>query len=338
MSLEIQIRPGATLGRYEVLVPVGQGGMAEVWVARVLQGARRGQLVALKMILPELAENVAFQEMFGDEARIASRVVHPNVCKTFELGEERGIRFLAMEWVDGTSLARLLETSGEGPASSRRPKLDARVAARILAHVCAGLHSAHELLNDDGTPLGVVHRDVSPANVLITRRGEIKITDFGVAKAVGKAHRTLAGQLKGKLQYMSPEQLLDGANIDRRSDIFSLGCVLHEATTGRQTFAGSSDPQIMRAILLNLFEPPRALVPDYPVELEDVVVRALTKDRGDRFATAERMRWALEGYLHKSGPPVTAQHVAELTAERCGAEIEALSGKIKAAVERSTRR
>lgn len=332
---ELSIRPGVALGAYEVLLPVGEGGMAEVWFGRGVTGPRKGQLVALKVIRPDLADNVAFQQMFRDEARIASRVLHPNVCETFELGEAGGVRFLAMEWVEGTSLHRLLEApSDDSSGAVRRPPLRPRVAARIVADTCAGLHAAHELVSDDGAPLGVVHRDMSPHNVLITRDGEIKVTDFGVAKALGKTHRTLAGQLKGKLHYMSPEQLLDGANIDRRSDLFSLGCLLHEATTGHQTFAGKTEPQVMRSILLNLFEPPRALVPDYPLELEDIVMQALAKDRDDRFPSADHMRWAIEGYLRRSGPPVTARDIAEVVGERCGAELDVLASGVRAAVAR----
>lgn len=327
----LEIAPGSVLGPYELIMRVGEGGMAEVWVGRAVAGPRKGRLIALKMILPDLAEDVAFQQMLRDEQRVASRALHANVCETFELREAGGVSFLAMEWVDGVSLSHLLELPSDGPSdAARRPPLAPRIAARIVADVCAGLHAAHELVSDDGATLGVVHRDVSPHNVLITRDGEIKVTDFGVAKAIGKSHRTLAGQLKGKLRYMSPEQLVDGANVDRRSDVFALGCLLHESTTGRQTFAGRHDPEVMRSILLNLFESPQSLIAGYPVALDDIVVRALAKDRDDRFPSADHMRWALERYLQKSGAPVTAHDVAELVHERCGAELDAQAERLRA--------
>ena len=244
--------------RYDLLAPIGVGGMARVWAARV-----RGttDIVALKMLLPELAENVEFRKMFFDEARIASRVRHPNVCSTFEMGEQSGTLYLAMEWLDGPSLMRVLRPGREDVTECERIPIRPRVAARIVADACAGLHAAHELVGEDGRPLGVVHRDVSPHNLLITSEGEVKITDFGVAKALGKSHMTIAGQLKGKLAYMAPEQLV-GGTVDRRCDVFALGCVLYEITTGQRPFQGDHDPQVMTAIMMGRYEPP---VRDRPV-------------------------------------------------------------------------
>jgi serine/threonine-protein kinase len=306
--------------------------MAQVWVARAIEGLHAGRLAAVKVIRPELAENIAFQQMFDDEARIASRVHHPNVCETFDVAEIDGVRFLAMEWLDGVSLYRLLHGPKDRFSSQNtRVRLNPRVAARIVADACGGLHAAHELAGTDGIPLDVVHRDVSPHNVLFTRTGHVKVTDFGVAKALGKTHRTLAGQLKGKLSYMSPEQLLDGANVDRRSDIFGLGCLLHEATTGRQTFGGTSDAQLMRAVLLNLYDAPRSIVASVSVDLEDIIVRALARERDDRFATAADMGRALEAYVKKSGPPVTASHVATVIRQRCGGDMDGLEAAVASA-------
>lgn len=208
------LRPGTRLGRYELLVPIARGGMARVWAAR--QHGQRGfqKLVAIKTILPHLAEEPEFERMFLDEARIASGVHHPNVCEIYELGEDKRTLYLAMEWVNGDSLSRVLRASGKTEA------FDARVVARIVADACAGVHAAHELADDDGQPLGVVHRDMSPHNVLLTADGVTKVCDFGVAKALGQLHeQTSAGQLKGKISYMSPEQVT-GAPIDRRSDVF----------------------------------------------------------------------------------------------------------------------
>ncbi len=311
------LRPGRVLGPYELLVPVGVGGMARVWAARV---RATGQIVALKMLHPHIAENPSFQEMFLDEARIASRVRHPNVCATFELADHEGVLTMAMEWVDGASLMRLLRPGPEADEGRPRVPVPFRQAVRIVADACAGLHAAHETVGDDGRPLAVVHRDVSPHNVLLTTGGAVKMTDFGVAKALGKSHMTIAGQIKGKLAYMSPEQLM-GDGVDRRSDVFALGCVLYEITTGERPFRGEHDPQVMAAIMMGSFAPPSEIVPGYPPELEAILGRALAADPAQRFASAEHLRVALEQWLRTSGPPIEPRHVAALLHERLGGEI-----------------
>ena len=305
------------LGPYELLAPIGIGGMARVWAARV-QGTK--DVVALKMLLPELAENVEFRKMFLDEARIASRVRHPNVCGTYQMGEQGGVLFLAMEWLDGPSLMRILRPGREDVTECERIPIRPRIAARIVADACAGLQAAHDLLSEDGRPLGVVHRDMSPHNLLITSDGSVKVTDFGVAKALGKSHMTIAGQLKGKLAYMAPEQLT-GATVDRRTDVFALGCVLYEITTGQRPFQGEHDPQVMTAIMLGRYEPPSALMQNYPHELTIIVMRALANDAENRYPSAEHMRQALENYLRTSGPAVGPPQIAALIRERCGDEL-----------------
>jgi serine/threonine-protein kinase len=299
--------------------------MARVWAARV-----RGKtdVVAVKMLLPELAENVEFRKMFFDEARIASRVRHPHVCSTFEMGEQHGTLYLAMEWLDGPSLMRVLRPGRQDVTECERIPIRPRIAARIVADACAGLHAAHELVGDDGRPLAVVHRDVSPHNLLMTSGGDVKITDFGVAKALGKSHMTIAGQLKGKLAYMAPEQLVGGP-IDRRCDVFALGCVLYEITTGQRPFQGEHDPQVMTSIMLGRYEPPGSIVPSYPHELAIVVMRALANEPENRYPSAEHMRLALEEYLRKSGPQVGPSQIAALIRERCGAEIEARAAALR---------
>lgn len=314
-----RFQPGLVLGPYQLVVPVGAGGMASVWAARV-RGT--GQLVALKLLLPQLAENVAFQQMFVDEARIASRVRHPNVATTFELASYDGVLMLVMEYVDGTSLVRMFRPGYEhdGDDVPRHP-LPYRHAAHIIAEAAAGLHAAHELVGDDGRPLAVVHRDVSPHNILFTADGRVKVTDFGVAKALGKQHMTIAGQVKGKLAYMSPEQLVGGGAIDRRSDIFGLGCSLYEITTGKRPFVGDHDPQVMAAIMMGMYEPPSALAPDLPKALEQIIVRALANEPEQRYPTAEHLRAALDGFVRASGPPIGARDIAALVHERCGGDI-----------------
>ncbi len=312
-----ELRPGTMLGPYELLMPIGVGGMAHVWAARVVQTR---QLVALKMLLPQLAENQSFQEMFFDEARIASRIRHPNVCATYELAEHNGVLMLVMEWVDGVSVNRIFRPGPEGEDVQPRVAIPCRQAARIIGDACAGLHAAHELIGDDGRLLAVVHRDVSPHNLLLTADGVVKVTDFGVAKALGKSHMTMAGQVKGKLAYMSPEQLM-GGGVDRRSDVFGLGCVLYEITTGTKPFRGEHDPQVMAAIVMGNYDPPSKVKPGYPPELEEIVTCALASSPDDRFPTADHMLHALEAYLRDSGPPMTSREVAGLLHDRCGDEI-----------------
>jgi serine/threonine-protein kinase len=318
---------GTRLGRYELLVPVARGGMARVWAAR-LHGQRGFQkLVAIKTILPHLAEEAEFERMFLDEARIASGVHHPNVCEIYELGEEKQTLYLVMEWVNGDSLARVMRATGKTEA------IDARIAARVMADACAGLHAAHELTDDDGRALGVVHRDLSPHNILLTADGTAKVADFGVAKALGQLHEaTSAGQLKGKIAYMAPEQVTGGA-IDRRSDVFSLGCVLYEATTGQRPFRGDGDHQVMHAVLKGEVTPPTTLVRNYPQELERIVLRALSPQPILRYPTAERMRFALEEFLSSAprGQLVTQSNVAQLVRARIGESIDKRKESIRRA-------
>ncbi len=314
-----ELQPGQILGPYELLVPVGSGGMAHVWAARH-RGA--GAIFALKMLMPHLAENAAFRDMFFDEARIASRIRHENVARTFELVDLDGFLTLVMEWVDGSSMIRMLRPGPDERDDAPLVALPIRHAVKILSETCAGLHAAHELVGDDGRPLAVVHRDVSPHNILLTLDGRVKMTDFGVAKAIGKSHMTIAGQVKGKLAYMSPEQLV-GGGIDRRSDIFALGTVLYESTTGQRPFQGEHDPQVMAAIVMGNFLPPSTMVRGYPKALEEIVMRALSVEPDARFATARELRHALEAWLASSGPPISAPQISLLLQERCGAELGA---------------
>jgi serine/threonine-protein kinase len=314
-----EVRPGTRLGRYEILLGIAQGGMARVWAAK--QRGHRGfsKVVAIKTILPSLAQDADFEAMFLDEARVAAGVHHPNVCEIFDLGEENRVLYLAMEWVHGDSLARILRVkdpgSGDPPAPQR---LNARIAARIISDACAGLHAAHELVDHTGQRLNVVHRDVSPQNILVSLDGNVKVTDFGVAKALGNtAQQTTVGQIKGKAAYMAPEQA-SGGRVDRRSDIFALGIVLYEVTTGKRPFHGSNQLETLKKLLEGRFEPPSVVVPGYPRELESIVLRSMAMDPMQRFPTADRMRVALEEYLARSGPVVTQTQVGAVVRERIG--------------------
>ncbi len=299
-----QLRPGDILGGYQLLMPVGAGGMGRVWAARRV-GAPSKSLVALKTAIEEMVGDREFERILLDEARIASSIVHPNVCAIRELGAERGIPYLVMDWVDAGTLLEII-------AACPDRRIDFPVAVRIVADVAAGLHAAHELTGSDGNLLHVVHRDVSPQNVLISSKGHVKVADFGVARARGQLHKpTETGELKGKLSYMAPEQLTSKI-FDRRADIFALGCCLYEASTGQRPFHGADALETMYKLLETECIRPTSIVKDYPKELEDIVLKSLEKEADMRFQTAEEMRSALESFLARNGRLVTDRDVSQL--------------------------
>jgi serine/threonine-protein kinase len=305
-------------------MPVGAGGMGRVWAARRLNSPTT-QFVAVKTALEELSGDEEFERVFVDEARIASSIVHPNVCTIYEMGSEGAIPYLVMEWVNGGSLHDILTAT-----PGRR--IDRFLAVRIVASVCAGLHAAHELRDLDGTPIHVVHRDVSPQNILISEHGHVKIADFGVARAKGQLHRpTVTGEFKGKLSYMAPEQLTT-KTFDRRADIFALGCVLYQATTGQRPFHGGDALETMYKLLETECEPPSSLVESYPPELEAIVLKALSKQVETRYQTAEELEHALERYLTSENRLVTDRDVAQLVLETLGSVISRRSEELKTAL------
>jgi serine/threonine protein kinase len=277
-----------TLGRYQLLVAVARGGMGQVWLGR-LQGARGfNKLVAVKTLLPEEGDRPKLEAMLAEEARIASLIHHANVVHTTELGEQDGVLYLVMEWVDGEPLGFLVSRAEE------RGGMPRSVAVQLISQVLEGLHAAHELSDDSG-PLGVVHRDVSPHNILVTYDGVAKLLDFGIAKATHQAsHHTQTGEIKGKFSYMAPEQIL-GSEVDRRVDVFATGIVLYHLTTGRHPFKHHNTAAVIHAITTDdPVAPPSTLVEDFPADLERVLLKALDKDLSQRWSTAEDMRIALE--------------------------------------------
>ncbi|HTV19164.1 MAG TPA: protein kinase [Polyangiaceae bacterium] len=317
------VESGTRLGPYEILLCIARGGMASVWAAR--QHGARGfsRLVALKTILPEL-DAPDLDGMFLDEARVTARIHHPNVCEVFELIEHGGVLALSMEWVDGDTLNNIITSRPKDPA------LDPRVAAQIIAHVASGLHAAHELRDERGAPLQLVHRDVSPQNILVSRSGHVKVTDFGVAKSLGAVREATAiGKIKGKLSYMSPEQA-QGKILDRRSDIFSLGVVLYLATVGSHPFrrSGESRAQQLARLLSGRVKLPSDVVKNYPKELEVIVMRALSRNPAQRYGTAEEMARRLQDWVVASGPLVTEQQISQLVLRRAGPAILQRSERI----------
>ena len=306
--------PGVLIGRYRLLAPLASGGMAHVWAAKP-EGAGFAKTIALKLIRGEYSADEEYARMFIDEATVASSVHHPNVCETYELGRHEDTLYMALEWIAGDSLTGLIHQG-----QSLKP-LDPPIAARIVAEALAGLHAAHEAIGPDGIPLNIVHRDISPPNILISISGQVKVSDFGIAKARYQLHaKTRAGEIKGKFAYIAPEQII-GKNVDRRSDIYSMGCVLYMATVGLRPFG--SGPRAMSKILKNEYRRPAEVVEGYPPALDAIVVKALQKEQDLRYQTAEEMRLDLEEYLVNCTDRISHAEVARLVRERMNPEKKA---------------
>ncbi len=282
--------PGQRVGDYELVTRLAAGGMAELFVAR--RGGLQGfeKFVVLKRILPQLAGNADFVEMFLQEARIAATLEHPNIVQVFDFGQAGHDYFFVMPYVHGRDLLAVLRASHQ---LDRRLPLG--VVIRIATSIAAGLHYAHEHRGFDGQPLDIVHRDISPANVLVTFDGHIKVVDFGIAKAAARTNVTRVGVRKGKAAYMSPEQCR-GERLDRRCDIWAIGVVLWEMTMMRRLFRGGNDLALMNRITTMPVEPPSATDPDYPPQLEAIVMRCLQRDREARYDTALQLQRELETF------------------------------------------
>jgi eukaryotic-like serine/threonine-protein kinase len=330
---ETRLAPGYRLDRYELLCPLGYGGMASVWVARLLGKHGFEKLVAIKTILPKYARDPSFQEMFLDEARIAARIQHVNVAQILDLGDQHGVLFLAMEWVDGDALSKLVHA-----AESRGVAFPPGIAMRILVDVCAGLHAAHELCDRGGTPLEIVHRDISPHNILVGVQGTAKVIDFGIAKARDRtAGDTRTGSFKGKVKYMAPEQAILPKTTDRRADVWAVGAVLYSLLGKRSPYEGDNDMATLMQLALQ--KPPQPLPPSIPGAIRAVVSRALAWAPADRYATAAELGEALEGAMSATGLVTTSADVAAFCAEHLAARLEArqraVALALSAAEERS---
>jgi serine/threonine-protein kinase len=277
---------GRQIDRYELLSPIGEGGMASVWAAR--QRGKHGfeRVVALKSILPRYASDAGFRRMLLDEARIASRIDHPNVSHIYDVGETGELLYLVLEYIDGEPLQNLFEVAqAEGG-------IPLPLVLRIAEETCAGLHAAHELRGDDGSLLGVVHRDVSPQNVLVSVQGAVKIIDFGIALAADRlSEETGQGALKGKVNYMSPEQAR-GEPLDRQADVFAAGALLFKLLTGRAPFQQASEAATL-ASLLGHVSPPQ-LPPTVPALIAEVIRKAIALKKSDRFRDARELQVSLE--------------------------------------------
>lgn len=310
-----------TYGRYQFLTKLATGGMAQVFLARErgLEGFDR--LVVLKRILPHLAENEEFVRMFLQEARVAARLNHPNIAGIYDVGKEGESYYIVMEYVHGEDFRRVVrQANREGRI------LPVPLACRMVIGACAGLEFAHARLDEQGKPLGIVHRDISPQNLLITFEGAVKVIDFGIAKAADSANHTKTGVLKGKYSYMSPEQA-DGKRVDRRSDVFALGIVLYELVTHQRLFKRQSDLSTIQAVMACKVKPPSDVNPAVDKELEAIILRVLTKDRDARTATAGQLQQELEEYLARHQLPGSTAHLKQFMREAY-AERLALEAKL----------
>jgi serine/threonine protein kinase len=291
-------------GPYELVDRVAIGGMAEVFKAKRAGVQGFEKVVALKRILPHLSDNKEFLDMFVDEAKMVAGLTHPNIVQIFDLGEIDKSYYIAMEYVHGRDLRTIMKRARE---KGLRMPLD--LGLRVVSQVCAALEYAHRKKDERGRPMEIVHRDVSPQNILLSFEGEVKLVDFGIAKAATKASSTDRGALRGKLLYMSPEQAW-GRPIDRRSDVFSLGIVLYEMVTESKPFLGAgSEISILELVRQCMITPAREVNPRVPEALDRVIMRALARDPAARYQDAGQMQRSLERFLRER-PPVTARDLA----------------------------
>ncbi len=295
--------PGQRLGKYTLIKKLAIGGMAEIWLAEQTGPAGFHKQCVIKRILPQLATDQKFVEMFLDEARLAAQLEHPNIVHISDLGHQDGSYFIAMEYIDGADIDYMIERCEQLGVTMPLP-----IVARIISDALNGLDYAHNYTDRDGKPVGLVHRDISPHNILLNRAGVAKIVDFGVAKAATSSSKTQTGAVKGKFAYMSPEQISNQI-LDGRSDVFAMGIVLYEMATNARPFGDEGDLLAVTAILTQEPVSPRTLNAAFPAELEHIIKKALAKNREDRYASARDMSQALERFIASSGQFVTTSDV-----------------------------
>jgi serine/threonine protein kinase len=307
------------VGRYALYGEIAKGGMATVYFGRLHGAVGFSRTVAIKRLHPHYTSDSEFVSMFVDEARLAARVQHPNVVSTLDVIAKDGELMLVMEYIQGESLSRLMSSS-----RNRNERIPWRITAAIINSILSGLHGAHEAKNERGEPLGIVHRDMSPQNVLVGADGVVRVFDFGVAKASGRAQDTRKGQFKGKLAYAAPEQLA-GQPIDRRVDIYAASVVLWEMVANRRMFKADDEMQLYAAVREGRIEPPSHVVSDIPAGLEAIVMRGLATDPAYRFATAREMAIALEEVM----PHASAREVAEWVGRVAKSKLDERSRRIE---------
>jgi serine/threonine protein kinase len=316
------MRRAQQLGRYHLFERIAFGGMAEIYRAKTFDANGTPHWVAVKRVLGHLAEDEDFIQMLVDEAKIASQVRHPNIARVYEFTQAHGEYFIAMEHVDGKDMRTMLERCRQ-----RKEAMPPHHAAYIAAEVATALQAAHNALDHDGRPLGIVHRDVSPSNVLCAYSGEVKLCDFGIAKANLSRVQTKTGVIKGKVKYMSPEQAL-GHRVDHRSDIFSLGVCLYEMLTRLPPFSAVNEMDLIIRVRDAKYRPVREVVPEVPQELEAICDKCLAKKVGQRYQNAGEIAADLRTYLDRARPGYSrtqlGRYVRKLFAEDIDRELRQL--------------
>jgi serine/threonine protein kinase len=312
----LALRKPEQLGKYELICHLATGGMAEIHLARAsgIEGFQK--IVVLKRILPALAANPEIVSLFLDEARLAATLQHSNIVQVYDVGIVDGSYFFTMEFVHGEDVRMLLRT-----VTDRHIEIPLDVSLSIVLGIAAGLHYAHEKVGFDGKPLGIIHRDVSPSNVLVSYEGLVKVVDFGIAKAASRSAETQHGSVRGKFGYMSPEQC-QSRNLDRRSDVFAIAIVLYELTTHTKLFKGESDYDIMKAIVEHDAPMPSTRKPGYPPELERIVMKGLSRNPDDRYPNAEELQLDLENFAREQKLRISTVTVARFMEQLFGKKIE----------------
>jgi serine/threonine-protein kinase len=305
-SGRLRIAAEASTDKYRILAELGEGGMANVYLAVARGPSGFSKLLVLKAIRDDLASQPDLLAMFLDEARLAARLNHPNVVQTLEVSELRGRPVIVMEYLDGETLANILHK----PESRDMPL---PMKLRIVSAALDGLQYIHDLADFDGTPLELVHRDISPHNVFVTFDGQVKLLDFGIAKGLTSRSRTSTDVIKGKIRYMSPEQM-SGEPCDRRADIFSMGVILWEIATGRRIWHGRTEVNVMHAVMNEGVPPPRSVEPSVPAALDDICVKALATSPDDRYRTAADLQADLEDALERMGSRATPKEIGKYLA------------------------
>jgi serine/threonine-protein kinase len=301
------------VGRYRLLAELAHGGMGDVYLGVAQGPAGFSKLMVIKMLRPALADDEQFLAMFLEEARLAARLNHPNIVQTVEVGNEGRRYFLCMEYLEGQSLQRLRQRV------AKEHPFPLGIHLRIIVEALNGLHYAHELVDIDNRPLGVVHRDATPHNVFVTYDGQVKVVDFGIAKAMDSSLETRTGELKGKVAYMPPEQA-SAQRVDRRADVFALGVMVWEAAVGRRLWKGLNEVAIMHELLTGSIPSPRSVDPRVPPELDAICKRALATRADDRYATAADFAQDLERFLANIGDRSTSRDIATLTSTAFAAD------------------
>jgi serine/threonine-protein kinase len=310
--------PLKVIGRYALYSELATGGMATVYLGRLLGPVGFSRTVAIKRLHQQFAKDPEFTTGFLDEARLAARIRHPNVVPTLDVVALDGELFLVMEYVQGESLSYLARR-----VSKNKERVPVPIAASVISGVLQGLHAAHEARSERGDALGIVHRDVSPQNILVGVDGVPRVLDFGVAKAIGRLQSTREGQIKGKLAYMAPEQVTAGP-VSRQSDLFAASIVLWELLAGRRLFRGDNEAETLYNVLQGIIQPPSKYAPGIPAAIDAVVMRGLERDRSKRYTTAREMAVELE----KAAPIVSAREVGEWVERVAREKLESRAAQI----------